>query len=259
MHNFDVRRQHLDMLKMFDGVFINPGPLEIAYKELSNVVFYPFSIDTALVKFKRYRKQINSLIHVSNDSPQKDWTRSEEIMRLSKLRYEVFPPRNNSFYESVLKKNEIKNKMRRRLRLKEREYLPFGYVPHEVVVKKYNQYDGFVHVARDIKDPVCIDGKYTASLIEAGVTGSIIFWHDTYQLGNGLETVFSLPLEAADAAQEILDISKGIDVVKHSKLTREEIWIGASFSTNPFPLTAFFTVFTPFTTTFSPAPTTTVD
>ena len=223
LHDLDIRHKHLNILRNFDGVFINPGPLEIAYSELSNVVFYPFSIDTKLVKFKSYRKKIDSLVHVSNDSPQKDWTRSEEVMKLTGLKYEVFPPRDNSYYESILERNRLKNKIRRKLKLKERNYLPFGYVPHEIVVKKYQKYDGFVHVARDIKHPVCIDGKFTASLIEAGVTGSILFWHDTYGLGKGLETVFDLSLEPEKAAQEILEISKNIDVYKHSKLTREEM------------------------------------
>jgi hypothetical protein len=92
-----------------------------------------------------------------------------------------------------------------------------------MVIKKYQQYDGFVHVARDIKHPQLIDGKYTASLIEAGVTGAILFWHDTLQLGNSLETVFSLPLNEKSAAAEIMSIRNSLDVRKHSQRTREEM------------------------------------
>lgn len=223
LYNLDIRKQHLECLQHFDGVFINPGPLEIAYQELDNVFLYPFSIDIDLVRFRRYRKGISSLLHVSNDSPQKDWVRSEKVMQLTGMPYEIYPPRNQDFFESEVLKNRIKNKIRRTLHIPERNYLPIGYVRHELVVKKYNAYDGFVHIAKDIKDQVAIDGKVTASLIEAGVTGAILFWHDTYQLGNGLETVFSLSLEPETAAQEILEIAGSIDVRKHSKLTREEM------------------------------------
>ncbi|MEI2833229.1 MAG: hypothetical protein V9G25_00295 [Acidimicrobiia bacterium] len=38
-----------------------------------------------------------------------------------------------------------------------------------------------------------------------------------------LETVFDLSVEPEKAAKEILEISKNIDIKKHSKLTREEM------------------------------------
>lgn len=223
LYNLEVKNEHLELLPQFDGVFINPGPLELAYKTLENIYFYPFSVDTDLVSMKKYRKRITSLLHLSSDAPQKDWTRSENIMEHTGMKFEVYPPRDPNFYEAQQRKNRIKNKIRRKLRIQERQYLPTGYVPHELVVKKYQQYDGFVHVAKDIQDQIYIDGKYTAALIEAGVTGSILFWHDTFSLGNGLETVFALSLEPEKAAQEIIDISKSINVEKHSKLTREEM------------------------------------
>jgi hypothetical protein len=69
-----------------------------------------------------------------------------------------------------------------------------------------------------------LDGKYTASLIEAGLTGSILFWHDTYNLGNNLETVFNLPVDTTKAADEILRIKNNIDVHRHSQQTREEMF-----------------------------------
>lgn len=71
--------------------------------------------------------------------------------------------------------------------------------------------------------PEFIDGKYTASLLEAGVTGCLLFWHDTWGLGNNLETVFDLPLSTWQAADRIRDIATSVDIESHSALTREEI------------------------------------
>ncbi|MEI2833227.1 MAG: hypothetical protein V9G25_00285 [Acidimicrobiia bacterium] len=223
LRDMHTRERHNDILKNFDAVFINPGPLETAYSELNNIELYPFSVDMNLVTLKRYRNKLTSLLHVSGVAPQKDWERSESIMKLTGLKYEVYPPRNEDFYSAEIKRNEFKNKLRRKLGIIEKKYLPHGYVTHEKVVKKYQSYDGFVHIANDVKHIEHIDGKYTASLIEAGVTGSILFWHDTYKLGNGLETVFDLSVEPEKAAKEILEISKNIDIKKHSKLTREEM------------------------------------
>lgn len=223
LYNKEIGKIHRDAIKKFKGVFINPGPLELAYRGLKNIYLYPFSVDVDLVKFKKYRTKINTLIHVSNDGLQKDWKRSEKIMQLTGKKYEIYPPRNMRFYDIEVKKNEIKNQVRAAFRLKTKNYLPHGYVAHEKVIKKYQSYDGFVHVARDIKHQVLIDGKYTASLIEAGLTGAILFWHDTFYLGNNLKTVFPLPLDPKAAAKEIDRIAKSINVKEHSKKTRQEM------------------------------------
>ena len=224
VYNKEINKLHRDLIKNhFDAVFINPGPLEIAYKGLKNIYHYPFSVDTSLVKMKSYRKRIRNLIHVSNDGLQKDWERSEAIMRKTGFEYEVYPPRRKSFFDREETKNKLKNKIRKLAGIAPKNYLPHGYVSHEKVVKKYQSYDGFVHIARDIKHQGLIDGKYTASLIEAGLTGAILFWHDTFGLGNHLKTVFSLPLDPDEAAKEIIRIANTIDVEEHSKKTRQEM------------------------------------
>lgn len=223
LYNHELNKLHRSVIKKFKGVFVNPGPLEIAYKGLKNIYLYPFSVDTKLVACKKYRTSVKSLLHVSNDGLQKDWQRSEKIMHLTGKKYEVYPPRNNHFYDKEVKRNEIKNKLRSIIHIKKRNYLPRGYVMHEKVIKKYQKYDGFVHVAKDIKHQVLIDGKYTASLIEAGLTGCILFWHDTFSLGNDLKTVFSLPLDPVEAAEEINKICHSIDIKKHSEATRAEM------------------------------------
>lgn len=224
VYNPEIKKLHIHLIKnYFHTVFINPGPLEIAYKELKNISFYPFSVDTKLVKLKKYRTKLDSLIHISNDCLQKDWERSEAIMQKTGLKYEVYPPRVDKVYKDHVSHGERINKIRKIFMLNEKQYLPYGYLNHEKVVKKYQEYDGFVHVARDIKHPLFIDGKYTASFIEAGMTGSILFWHDTFNLGNSLKTVFALPLDPEKAAQEILKIRSSINVREHSKLTRQEM------------------------------------
>lgn len=207
----------------YDRVYINPGPLELAYKNLDNVEQYPFSVDTRKVTYLGPRKSVKRIVHVSSDYPQKDWIRSQEIMEKTGLRYEVFPPRDDGFYEKDMRRNALKNKMRRVIGLTEHKMMPKGYVEHSTIVKKYQKNDAFIHVARDIKDEVFIDGKYTACLIEAGLTGCILFWHDTFGLGNNLETVFSLPLDTDKAAAEIKRILASIDIEEHSRKTHEEM------------------------------------
>ena len=224
VYNIELRKVQLEILnKYFRAVFINKGPLEIAYKTLKNIEFYPFSVDIDLVKMKGYRKHLDSLIHISSESPQKDWERSRAVMEATGLKYEVFPPRQHDVYQRHIDVNAEKNRIRKKFGFRAKPYLPYGYLNHELVVKKYQAYDGFVHVARDIKDQVLIDGKYTASLIEAGVTGSLLFWHDTFGLGNNLETVFNLSLDPDVAAREILDIKSSLDIKRHSRLTHEEM------------------------------------
>lgn len=216
-------RQRATIARDFDRVFINPGPLQIAYAGIDNITLYPFSIDVRLARLRNYRTTLDSLLHVSHDNPQKDWRRSEAIMHKSRLRYEVYPPRNQAVLTNHVRRAQRLNAVRSRVGLKPVAHLPVGYVDHRSTIAKYQDYDGFVHVARDARHPEFIDGMYTASLIEAGATGAILFWHDTWGLGNILETVIELPLDTSAAAEMILDVRSSLDVAAHSRLTREEI------------------------------------
>ena len=216
-------RQRALLTERFEQIFINPGPLEIAYAGLDNVTLYPFSVDTSLVGFRRFRTRLDSLIHVSHDNPQKDWHRSASIMRKTGLTSEVFPPRDDAVLRRHVRSLEHRNVIRRRIGGRGRDVLPVGYFDHARTIREYHRFDGFVHVARDVRHPEFIDGKYTASLIEAGVTGAILFWHDTWGIGNGLETVFELPLDTDAAARRILEIRASLDVAAHSRCTREEM------------------------------------
>jgi len=225
LHDATYRAHVLEVIdRDYDLVFANPGPLAIAYQDCRKLTLCEFSVDTVFNTVKSYRKGLDSLIHVSADTPQKDWPRSESIMRLTGLKYEVYPPRGGRRLSSSHSVKRRFNRFAKRLKLPlQFNVPPFGYLEHSKVVEKYQQYDGFVHIAADIKSPVFVDGKYTTCLLEAGLTGCILFWHDTFGLGNTLETVFELPLEPEKAADEILRIRQGLDVERHSRLTREEI------------------------------------
>lgn len=223
LYNDHIRDNQSELITQYDLVFINPGPLEIAYKDLRNIVFYPFSIDTKKIKYSKPRNQVKNIIHVSSDYPQKDWKRSEEIMKKTGLKWEVYPNRNQT--NSIAKKVFIKllKSAYAVTKLNIFKLPPKGYVRHSDVIKKYNKNDAFIHVARDIKDPIYVDGKYTATLIEAGLSGCIIFWHDTLNLGNTLETVFELPLDTNKAASLIKRTVNSINIREHSLKTHKEM------------------------------------
>lgn len=211
----------------YNIVFTNHGPMYEAFKKsVNNMHLCSFSVNTDLIKLRRYRDKINTLLHASAVGfAQKDWTRSRDVMHLTKLPYEVFPPRNKRFYHRIIDRlgRKIKSIVGKTSgQVASPQIKHRGYVSHAELIEKYHQYDGFVHIAG--KTPPHTDAKYTATLLEAGLTGCILFWHDTLNLGNDFETIFSLPLEPALAAQEILQIRKSIDVALHSKRTAEEIY-----------------------------------
>lgn len=203
----------------YDLIFANPGPIAQAFENSPKLRLCPFSINTDIIGVKQYRKSINNLLHASADYPQKDWTRNKEVMRLTGLPYEVFPPRERTLPQRAWRR--VKLRAHQAGIIRNAPLLHMGYENHELVVNKYHEYDSFVHIAA--QTPPYVDGKYTATLLEAGLTGAILFWHDTWELGNDFETIFSLPLDPAEAAREIIQIRKNIDVEKHSRRTAEEI------------------------------------
>lgn len=222
LYNMEIKAKHDALLPHYDLVFINPGPLEIAYREHKNIVFYPFSIDIEKVGYEGPRRKVKNIIHISSDYPQKDWGRSAEIMRKTGLKWEVYPKREE---DSAVKKVvlRLRKYLYQLTRIPLFELPVHGYVSHDSVVRKYKKSDAFIHAAKDIKDPLFIDGKYTATLIEAGLSGCIVFWHDTFNLGNTLETVFSVSLDPDTAAIQIKSIIAELNVKEHSEKTHQEM------------------------------------
>jgi len=221
-HNAEQRREALALIdSCYDLVLVNPGPVREALRSSDKVVACPFSVDAQGLPF-RPREAVNSLLHVSAASPQKDWQRSKEIMARTGLRYEVFPPRGRQPLSFSRRVKNLLNRCSAALgRSGSFPPIPAGYVEHRLVVRKYQQYDGFVHVAAE--HPRYEDGKYTATLLEAGLTGAILFWHDTLGLGNDFETIFDLPLEPVAAADAILRLREALDAPRHSQRTHDEI------------------------------------
>jgi hypothetical protein len=223
--------------------FVNPGPMEESFRDTGKLVVHPFSIDLARLPFKP-RQQLNTLLHASAiGSMKKDWMRSVRVMQKTGLKWEIFPPRplvdeSGALVEPVAAPPSLPEKLRQQLAVLRNRYwhpiyrrtlkwglppilLPTGYLSHDTLIKRYQQYDGFVHIAKD--NPPATDAKYTATLLEAGATGALLFWHDTLGLGNDFETIFNLPLDPALAAAEILQIRENINIEQHSRRTAEEI------------------------------------
>jgi hypothetical protein len=227
VHNLEYRAHALTVInESYDVVFFNSGPLAIAYAGCEKGVVCPFSVDTSIIARPRVRHSLDSLLHVSADSPQKDWPRSEKVMQLTGLRHEVFPPRGPNVVRQPFVQRltgKINRVCASRGLPRPFAEIPYGYVDHAQVVRKYLEYDGFVHIADEVPLPKHIDGKYTAALAEAGLSGAIVFWHDTLGTGNEFETVFDLPVEPEKAAQQILDIRGSLDIARHSAATREEL------------------------------------
>lgn len=221
------RDESAAVLRGLDAVFVNPGPLAAAYAGLPNLTVVDFSVDVdALPSSASHRTTLDSLLHASADYPQKDWRRSREVMRRTGLRHEVFPPRRpggvGSSLTTATKAKRKLNYWSARVGLGARFDVPRArYVDHRVLIRKYLEHDGFVHVAAPT--PPVVDGLYTATLMEAGCTGALLFWHDTHQLGGFLETVFELPVDPSAAAERILDIRASVDVRAHSEATRAEV------------------------------------
>lgn len=226
-HNLQQRDETLKLISQsYDLVFVNPGPVAKALRGSAKLVSHPFSVDVdRICNFQRMRTRIDSLLHVSADAPQKDWERSEKIMQISGLRHEVFPPRTHAV-SSITWRDRVRWRYNKYVVKTVSPTVAFrrnlGYASHGSTIAKYAEHDGFVHIAKEKPHPVRIDGKYTAALLEAGVTGAIVFWHDTFRDGNDFETVFSLPVDPISAAREILEIRDSIDIKKHSRLTSEE-------------------------------------
>lgn len=225
LHDQSVREADLKLIdERYDLVFVNPGPLEIAYAASDRTRIFPVSINVGLIGRSRLRprERLDSLLHVSSRTAQKDWQRSASIMKKSGLVHEVFPPIDDTVRLEMGLRSHRRAALARRIGIR-LDVMPLGYVSHVETIAKYRAYDGFVHVARDVRHPTMIDGKYTAALMEAAATGAITFWHDTLSLGNDFETIFDVP-EGTDAAAEfIAETRDSINIHRHSADTAAEM------------------------------------
>lgn len=229
VHNHPLRHRQLETLSSrYSEAFINRGPLEIAYRELDNIRIFPFSVDTGRIPF-RPRTRLDSVLHASADFPQKDVARNVAVLRATGLPFEVFPPRPRKFFGENPLGRRLDDAGHAATAFARGKWQRFtggighpAYRSHEELIRRYLAHDAFVHVAADIGHPLYLDGKYTATLAEAALSGALIFWHDTFGLGNQFSTVFDVPKDPAAAAAEIRAARTGIDIETHSRATREE-------------------------------------
>jgi glycosyltransferase involved in cell wall biosynthesis len=99
----------------------------------------------------------------------------------------------------------------------------YGSIPHSRMIEIIQDADGFLHPSKIGEAPSCwVDAKYTVSLIEAGMSGCIIFWHDVMKHGNSMETVFEISQNPIEIAARIQEVVGSIDLEKHSQRTAEE-------------------------------------
>ncbi|WP_100814102.1 hypothetical protein [Microbacterium lacus] len=225
LHDLAVRDADLQLINdRYDLVFVNPGPLEVAYSTSDRLRIFPVSINVRLLEQTpaRYRSTLDSLVHVSSRTAQKDWQRSASIMKKSGLHHEVYPPLDDELRLQMGLRAHRRAALAAKVGIR-LSVMPLGYVSHAETIKTYRRHDGFVHVARDVRHQTMIDGKYTAALMEAAATGAITFWHDTLSLGNDFETVFDLPEDTRAAADRILELRDTLDIKQHSIDTATEM------------------------------------
>jgi len=195
------RPEQFDELKSifsrYDGVFCHEGPVwESAKRDgtCPNFHLVPFCANTNGFKKTRKRDKFRRIIQVASPYEHKGRDISEAAMRLMPYEWELIPHKDQGFY-----------------------------VDYSILSDIYQNADGFLHPGRVGPAPghFC-DGKYTVSLIEAALSGCIIFWHDAMELGNSMKTVFEVSLDPKEIAEKIQEVVNGIDLETHSTKTAEE-------------------------------------
>lgn len=226
-YDLELRQQMSDYAAAhLDVAFVNPGPLWAAFRDDPTFALTTYTIDLAHASWFRPRTELRSLLHLSADWPTKDWRRNAAIMAATGLDHLVYPPRDGrGAYGEVGTAIRVRRKVNgwaRKLRVPLQLEVPNKrYVEQEKVLPLLASHDGFVHVAAPM--PPRAESQYVATLLEAGLTGALLFWYDTQGCGGYLETVFEVDLDPEVAAAQILDIAASTDIAAHSRRTHEEI------------------------------------
>ena len=175
--------------RQYDVLFVNPGPLELAFADMANckVILPSYDVD---IRFRR-RMDIGYLLHAGVPTPQKNRVRNIEIMRKTGLDWDVQPRSTNR-------------------------------LPRRELVHRYLAADAVIQVSRKTGLREYLEGKYTACMMEAGATGAILFWHDVWGLGSDFDCIVPIPNTSKEAAAVILETAEG-DVEALSAATSAEI------------------------------------
>ena len=168
-----TRRGNAEAMRGIAGhcntVLVQSGHMQLV---LPDATVMPHYIDLEGVQ-SRVRTCISSIIHAGVMGLKKERYRQKAVMERSGLPWSFFPPNGVHRY---IKRDE--------------------YLEHIL------EADAFVHCAQygDYGD---LDGKYTASLLEAAAGGAICFWHDAFDMGNDFKSIIQVPSDPDEAAEII--------------------------------------------------------
>jgi len=199
-HPYKRPEQFQEMKVLFseyDAIFCNDGPVWEAVKRDGTCRHFhlvPFCANSHDFKKTRKRDKFRRIIQVAARYEYKGRHVSKQAMEMMPYEWELIPEEDGEWY-----------------------------VPYESLPALYQGADGFIHPNMIGSPPGCyIDGKYSASTCEAGLSGCIIFWHDAMNLGNDMETVFEISLDPKEISEKVQDVVSSIDLDRHSDKTAEE-------------------------------------
>jgi hypothetical protein len=186
------------VFEKYDAVFCDEAPVGEAIKRegtCKNFHYVPISVNSNVFKKTRKRDKFRKIIQVASHGAEKGRDVSREAMKLMPYKWELIPGDTESYFLRTL----------------------------EQMVASYQEADGFLHPGKIGPAPgYFVDGKYTVSLIEAAMSGCIIFWHDAMNHGNSMETVFEVSLNPQEIAARVQEVVGTIDLDQHSTKTAEE-------------------------------------
>lgn len=194
--------EHVEALKpclsKYDAVFCDEAPVGYSFQRngtIKNFHIVPICCNTRDFKKTRVRDKFKRIIQVASHGSEKGRFEAKAAMKLLPYEWQQYPGDTENYFK----------------------------IPQNEMPNIFQNADGFLQPGR-IGDPPgrFMDAKYTVSLIEAGLSGCIIFWHDVMGIGNSMKTVFEVPLNPKGMAERIKDVVSSIDLEKHSILTAEE-------------------------------------
>jgi hypothetical protein len=200
-HPFKRPEQFSEMKPMFvkyDAIFCDEAPVGAAVKRdgtCKNFHYVPISANSYDFKKTRKRDKFRKIIQVASHGPEKGRDVSKQAMMLMPYKWELIPGDTEDYFQRS----------------------------QAQMIATYQEADGFLHPGKVGPAPgYFVDGKYTVSLIEAGLSGCIIFWHDAMGHGNSMETVFEVSLNPREIAARVQEVVGSIDLDAHSTKTAEE-------------------------------------
>lgn len=186
------------MYPKYDAIFCDEAPVGAAVARdgtCKNFHIVPICCNSHVYKKTRVRDKFKRIIQVASCGHEKGRDISRAAMQLMPYEWELYP----------------------------KETQLYGSIPIGHMVDIFQNADGFLHPSKIGPPPgYWTDAKYTVSLIEAGMSGCIIFWHDIMKHGNSMETVFEVSLNPLEIAERIQEVVGSIDLEKHSQKTSEE-------------------------------------